>query len=114
MSIVATKRLESGPLPSAGVIAAEDTWMSKRSSNLCANCSNESVKCKRREFSLQAYTVLLLWQEMSPAAVDQPICEECYDELRDVLIDRRDEIEVAAGQAETAQVVRQKMGSLAS
>ena len=30
----------------------------------------------------------MLWNEVQAAAVDQPICEHCYDELREVLIDR--------------------------
>ena len=60
----------------------------------CANCGTEE-KCRRRDFSEQAWTVLLLWNEVDKSAVDQPICQPCYDELREVLIDRADEIEAA-------------------
>lgn len=115
MSTVATKRHESGLMPNAGVITGEEDWINKRTSNLCANCGGQHAKCKRREFSLQAYTVLLLWQEMSPSAVDQPICNECYNELRDVLIDRSDEIELVTKKEDASiQAIRQKVNSLAS
>ena len=63
-------------------------------SETCSNCSEET-KCRRRDFSEQAWTVLVLWNEVQAAAVDQPICEHCYDELREVLIDRAEEIEAA-------------------
>jgi hypothetical protein len=60
----------------------------------CSNCG-EDAKCRRRDFSEQAWTVLVLWAEVQGGAVDQPICEHCYNELREVLIDRADEIEAA-------------------
>ena len=66
----------------------------------CFNCGSES-KCRRRDFSEQAWTVLLLWDEVQPAAVDQPICEDCYNELRETLIDRAEEMELALVDAQT-------------
>lgn len=63
-------------------------------SEACANCSTDT-KCRRREFSEQAWSVLVLWNEITPTVVDQPLCDHCYDELREVLIDRADEIEAA-------------------
>jgi hypothetical protein len=60
----------------------------------CPNCSVFS-NCRRRDFSEQAMTVLLLWGEIAAASVDQPICDDCYDELREVLIDRADEVDAA-------------------
>lgn len=59
---------------------------------ICSNCETET-KCRRRDFSEQAWSVLVLWHEVQASAVDQPICEHCYNELREVLIDRADEIE---------------------
>lgn len=59
----------------------------------CANC-HEDAKCRRRDFSEQAWSVLLMWNEVQRSAVDQAICEVCYEELRDVLIDRSEEIEL--------------------
>ena len=58
----------------------------------CSNCETET-KCRRRDFSEQAWSVLVLWHEVQSEAVDRPICDHCYDELREVLIDRADEIE---------------------
>ena len=86
-------------------------------SECCSNCS-EDTKSRRREFSEQAWTVLVLWNEVQSAAVDQPICEDCYNELREVLIDRAEEIENALSEpapktkkvpAKTAAPARQKV-----
>ncbi len=71
-------------------------------SDSCSNCGTDS-KCRRRDFSEQAWTVLVLWNEVQTAAVDQPICEECYDDLREVLIDRANEIEVVLSEAVVAK-----------
>ena len=60
----------------------------------CANC-NADEKSRKRDFSDQAWTVLVLWAEVQKGVVEQPICEECYAELREVLIDRADEISEA-------------------
>ncbi len=60
----------------------------------CANCTTDA-KSKRRDFSEQAWAVLLVWKEVQAGAVDQPICDECYAELRETLIDRAGEIEDA-------------------
>ena len=60
----------------------------------CCNCGTES-KCRRREFSEQAWTVLLLWNEVQAPAVDQPLCDDCYNELRETLIDRAGEMDMA-------------------
>jgi hypothetical protein len=60
----------------------------------CPNCSIFS-NCRRRDFSEQAMTVLLLWGEIAAASVDQPICDDCYEELREVLIDRAQEVDAA-------------------
>lgn len=63
-------------------------------SELCSNCGDET-KCRRRDFSEQAWAVLVIWGEVQSPTVDQPICENCYNELREVLIDRSEEIENA-------------------
>ncbi len=70
--------------------------MAISSTENCANCGADS-KCRRRDFSEQAWSVLLLWKEVQTSTVDQAICEDCYNELREVLIDRADEIEDAVG-----------------
>ena len=66
-------------------------------SECCANCGAEA-KVRKRDFSAQAWSFLVLWNEVSKKAVDQAICQSCYDELREVLIDRVDEIDAAIEQ----------------
>ncbi len=63
-------------------------------SNHCLHCQQDT-KARRRDFSEQTWTVLMVWGEIDSKTVDQPICEPCYNELRYVLIDRTDEIEAA-------------------
>ena len=58
----------------------------------CTNCGI-SASSRRRVFSEQAWTLLLLWNENTPAAVEQPMCDVCYDDLRETLIDRNEEVE---------------------
>lgn len=76
------------------------THMIQHVAETCSNCTGE-VKSRKREFSEQAWSVLVLWSEVQKAAVDQPICEDCYNELREVLIDRSAEIEIALRDAHT-------------
>ena len=66
----------------------------QNSADQCSNCNTEA-KCRRRDFSEQAWTVLLLWNEVQATAVDQPICDDCYGDLRETLIDRAEEIDAA-------------------
>jgi len=66
-------------------------------SSNCAHCK-EKVKSKRRDFNEQTWAVLLVWGEVDRVAVDQPLCTDCYEELREVLIDRAGEIEKALQQ----------------
>jgi hypothetical protein len=80
---------------------------------VCKNCNSHSF-CRRRSFSEQAWTVLLLWNEINPGCVDQPICEQCYEEMRDILIDRANEIEAAMQQTDEVQKIRQRLSNLAS
>lgn len=78
----------------------------------CPNCKVQNV-CRRREFSEQALTVLLLWGEIRPDAVDFPICDDCYDDMREVLIDRAEEIETALN-GEDVFKVREIVAKIAS
>jgi len=61
-------------------------------SRCCNNCGLQSAP-RRRDFSEQAWSLLLLWNEITPSAVAQPICDVCYDDLRETLIDRNEEVE---------------------
>jgi ribosomal protein L34E len=84
-----------------------------QTTQLCVNC-HSMRKCARRTFSEQAWTVLILWEEVSVAAVDKPICGDCYNELRDILIDRNDEIEQAMKKSDEVEKIKRKIGVLAS
>ncbi len=65
----------------------------------CASCGVES-RSRRREFTEQTWSVLLAWNEIDRDVVDRPICDSCYEELREILIDRADEVELAVTQPE--------------
>jgi len=73
----------------------------------CSHCQ-AAIKSKRRDFSEQAWAALLVWGEIQKTTVDQPICENCYDELREVLIDRSQEIETAVAQPAADQKIAGK------
>jgi hypothetical protein len=62
-------------------------------------------RCRRRDFSQQAWAVLLVWEEVQKSTVDQSLCDDCYNELRETLIDRTDEIESALNTDITEKVV---------
>ncbi|MCX6123204.1 MAG: hypothetical protein NTV34_00400 [Proteobacteria bacterium] len=64
-------------------------------SQSCAACCGTS-KSVRREFSDQAWSALVSWSEINSEAVDQPICNDCYFNLREVLIDRAEDISAVA------------------
>ena len=61
----------------------------------CAACCGQS-KSVRREFSDQAVSALVLWGEIESNHVDQPLCNDCYFNLRDVLIERAGDIVMVA------------------
>jgi hypothetical protein len=62
----------------------------------CGSCESQA-KSSRREFSDQAWAALVSWSEVSPKAVDSPICNDCYFNFRDVLIERADEMRLLVG-----------------
>jgi len=57
----------------------------------CHHCGS-GAKSIKREFSPHALRALISWGEFRRENVDQPICEGCYKDIRDVLIERSDEI----------------------
>ena len=82
-----------------------------QTANVCANCSGHA-RSRRRAFTEQAWAVLTVWGEVGRNAVDQPLCDHCYNELREVLIDRAEEIEAALTQpvpAQTQKVAAKKV-----
>ncbi len=66
--------------------------MRKSVTNSCSVCA-EARKSRTREFSPHAWSALSIWGEVTPKTMGQPICEGCYRELRDLLIERTDELE---------------------
>jgi len=57
----------------------------------CPRCGIEG-KLQKRTFSEQAIAALVVWEELDRALVDEPTCNDCYRELRDVLIDRSEDV----------------------
>ena len=57
----------------------------------CACCYGE-IRSSKRDFSDQAWAALVDWQEISSSVVDQSICDDCYLNLRDTLIERANEL----------------------
>ena len=58
----------------------------------CKCCGDEG-RVRQRDFSPQAWTFLMHWEEIDSSVVGQPICNSCYDDLRELLIERSYEIE---------------------
>jgi len=61
----------------------------------CAACRGDG-KSAKREFSSHAWTALVAWSEIDEDVVERPICNPCYINLREVLIDRVEEISLVA------------------
>ena len=57
----------------------------------CPRCSN-AARLEKRPFSDQAVAALIIWGDMEQSLIGQAICEECYSELRDILIERGEDI----------------------
>ena len=60
----------------------------------CCHCESISSQCSRRVFSEKAWSALISWNEVAHHVMNQPICEECYKEMRAILMDRSDELDV--------------------
>ena len=105
--------VSAGNIVEAGMKVDEQNQSGMVTTGTCSN-GGDTGRCRRRQFSEQAWTVLLLWNEINPAAVDRPICTDCYEEMREILIDRTDEVEAAMQQSEEVAKIREKLGNLAS
>lgn len=66
--------------------------MSKNDLTRCHVCL-EDRKSRRREFSPHAWTALTVWGEVESHAQNHAMCDGCYTEFRDLLIDRAAEVE---------------------
>lgn len=58
----------------------------------CPGCS-EVVPCRHRDFSPQIWSLLIEWEEVEDTQVGKPMCADCYKDLREVLIERADELQ---------------------
>ncbi len=63
----------------------------------CPRCGGDEA-CRETSFSNAALAALVVWGELSKRLIDEPICAECIADLRDVLVDRADEVQ-GAGEA---------------
>jgi hypothetical protein len=95
------KRTQPQPMPTVGFVKT------------CCNCGSTS-KSISRIFSETAWTVLVLWEEISSNAVKKPLCQECYEELRDILIERTEEIEATLAQSDQTEKIKRHVSGLAS
>ena len=68
------------------------------------SCCGTKARCRSRSFSEEALALLLIWGEIEEKHIDAPICEYCYEDLRDVLIDRAREIEMMHKEGSTKEV----------
>ena len=75
--------------------------MNKSSQSICNVCGEER-KIRYREFSPHAWTALVHWGEINASVIGQAMCNGCYNEFRDQLIDRSDEVAALAKEV-TAQ-----------
>ncbi len=61
----------------------------------CPRCANQS-RLQKRTFSDQALAALIVWSDLTENLIDESICEDCYGELRDILIERIEEVKGVA------------------
>ena len=66
--------------------------MSNKNVSECPRCGVEGT-LKARHFSPQATVALLSWGDLEEELVGAEICGECYAELREVLVERTDDVE---------------------
>ncbi|MBC7660007.1 MAG: hypothetical protein H7249_09890 [Chitinophagaceae bacterium] len=57
----------------------------------CPRCANPA-RLSKRTFSDQALAALIVWNDLTENLIDESICEDCYSELRDILIERIEEV----------------------
>lgn len=57
----------------------------------CPRCEM-SARLSKRSFSEQAVSALVTWGDMNANLIGQDICDACYAELRDILIERSEDL----------------------
>ena len=61
----------------------------------CPRCAN-LARLQKRTFSEQALAALIVWNDLTENLVDESICDDCYGELRDILIERIEEVKAVS------------------
>src|SRR5881628_3636872 len=72
--------------------AKSEDFMSMSAQTRCAICDEER-KTRHREFSPHAWTALTVWGEVQSSQNGQAMCNSCYSDFRDLLIERSNEVE---------------------
>ncbi len=61
----------------------------------CGHCMTSECRSRPRDFSPQVWSLLVAWEEVNERVIDQPLCDVCYGDIREILIDRSREMEEA-------------------
>jgi hypothetical protein len=63
----------------------------------CSCCKQPSILKSKYSFSDEAWNLLSVWGEVAKDSKQNLLCDSCYWELRDTLIDRTDELSSQSG-----------------
>src|SRR5262245_16569905 len=68
----------------------------------CGHGTTTERRHRLTDFSPQGWSLLVQWQEVSEEVIQQPLCEVCYQDIREILIERSGEMEraLATGQVD--------------
>lgn len=58
-------------------------------------CCGKDTPSRYRDFNEDSWQQLIAWGEVAVQAKNQPLCNVCYSDLRDVLIDHSIELQSA-------------------
>lgn len=61
----------------------------------CPRCAN-LARLQKRTFSDQALAALVVWNDLPEKLIDESICDDCYAELRDILIERIEDVKAVS------------------
>ena len=67
-------------------------------------CCGETTRVRYRDFSPHAWAMLMHWEEIDASVVGQPICGSCYDDLRELLIERSAELDTSIGHDQIQEI----------
>lgn len=73
-------------------------------SNICPCCQSET-KLRHREFSAQAWSFLVSNNEIDEDNVGEAVCDDCYTDMREFLIESISEVEATHVSEELVQKI---------